>query len=72
MTVRNVIGIERTAMVFKEPHNHAEAIRIEQRADALILAAHALDNCKIEPDTSAKLRPIAEQMMDAYHRASFT
>lgn len=59
-------------MVFKEPRSHAEAISIKQRADALKLAAQALDYCKIEPDTSAKLRRIAEQMMDAYRSASFT
>lgn len=59
-------------MKFEEPRTHMEAIRIEERADALVLAARTLDCYKIEPDTSAKLKRIAAQMMDAYQRASFT
>ncbi len=55
--------------MFKEPRNHTEAISIGQRRDALIKAADALDYCKVEPDTSGKLRRIARQMDDAIRAA---
>jgi hypothetical protein len=67
-----VIGTERNAVVFKQPRTKSEVISAGQRRDALIDAARALDYCKIEPETSAKLKRIAKQMNDAIEAAVLT
>lgn len=59
-------------MVFKQPQTRAEAISRAQQRDALVGAARVLDDCKVEPDTSGKLKRIAEQMDAAIQAAALS
>lgn len=58
--------------MFKQPRNRSEAISIGQRRAALIIAAQALEYCKVEPDISATLRLLAQQMENAIVAAGVT
>jgi hypothetical protein len=56
-------------MVFKQPRTYSEIKSRRQQRDALIRAAFVLDDCKIESDTSAKLKRLAEQMNNSIQAA---